>query len=122
MFKKKDFMLAGIILVIAFVSILAITLTKEEGGKVIVTVDGEVVQTLPLDEDIKITIGEDTAEYNILEIVDGFVSMSDANCPDKLCVNHKSIHYNHESIVCLPHKVVIEIQDGTDDEIDIIAQ
>lgn len=122
MFKKKDLILAGIILVIAFVSMLSITLTKEEGGNVIVTVDGEVVQTLPLDENIKITIGEEADEYNILEIVDGFVLMTDANCPDKLCVNHSSIHYNHESIVCLPHKVVIEIQDGIEDDVDLIAQ
>ena len=35
--------------------------------------------------------------------------MKDANCPDKICEGHNKISYKGETIVCLPHKVVIEI-------------
>ena len=35
--------------------------------------------------------------------------MEDADCPDRLCVKQGRIKKVGESIVCLPHKVVIEI-------------
>lgn len=119
--KRNDLILIGVILIIAIVAILYINLTKSEGGKVVVTVNGEIYKELPLAEDSTFTIGEKTGNYNILQIKDGVVTMIDANCPDKLCVKHRGIRYNHESIVCLPHKVVAEIQDGEDSDIDIIT-
>ena len=58
----------------------------------------------------------------MLEIIkDGTVKMSQADCPDKLCVKNRNIHYNHETIVCLPNKVVLEIMDGEASELDMIA-
>ena len=48
------------------------------------------------------------------------------NCPDKICVNHAAISKKGETIVCLPHKVVVEVVDenGTQDgnQIDIISK
>ena len=57
---------------------------------------------------------------------DGKASMAKADCPDKICVNHAAISKKGETIVCLPHKVVVEvvdengIQDGN--QIDIISK
>ncbi|WMC92068.1 NusG domain II-containing protein [Kineothrix sp. MB12-C1] len=122
MLKKNDVILVGGLLIIALAAMLFVFLTKEEGGKVVVTVDGEIYETLSLNEDITLSIGEEDERYNVLEIKDGKVSMAEANCPDKLCVRHAPIHYNHESIICLPHKVTIAIQNGEEQDIDIIAQ
>ncbi len=121
MFKKKDIILVLIILILSLFALAMIALTKEEGGTVVIKVNGEITQSLPLSEDIIVIIGEKTEDYNILEIKDGYVYMTEANCPDKLCVKHNRIHYNHESIVCLPHKVVVEIQGGEENEVDMIA-
>ena len=59
-------------------------------------------------------------------IKNGKVSMIKADCPDKICVNHAAISKKGETIVCLPHKVVIEVvdQDGTqkENQIDIISK
>ena len=45
---------------------------------------------------------------------------------DKICVNHAAISKKGETIVCLPHKVVVEVVDknGTQDgnQIDIISK
>ena len=38
--------------------------------------------------------------------------MISADCPDKLCVNQHAISSNGETIVCLPNKVVVEVEDG----------
>jgi hypothetical protein len=121
MFKKKDIILVLIILLLSLLALAVIALTKEEGGTVVIKVNGEITQSLLLSEDIIVIIGEKTEDYNILEIRDGFVYMTEANCPDELCVKHNRIHYNHESIVCLPHKVVVEIQGGEESEVDMIS-
>lgn len=121
MIKKNDLILAGGILVIALLAILFINLTKTEGGKVVISVNGEVYKTLPLEEDTTLTIGDKQSNYNVLEIKNGKVTMTEANCPDKLCVKHRGIHYSHESIVCLPHKVVVEIQGGEQSDLDVIS-
>ena len=54
------------------------------------------------------------------------VSVNNKDCPDKICVNHAAISKKGETIVCLPHKVVVEVVDenGTQDgnQIDIISK
>ena len=58
--------------------------------------------------------------------------MKEADCPDKYCVKQGKIKNVGETIVCLPHKVVVEIEKtskGTDsndnmknDEIDAVVK
>ena len=121
MIKKNDVLLIGAILVLALIAILVINLTKADGSKVVITVDSEIYQTLDLNTDQTVTIEGNDGRLNVVEIKDGTVKMSQADCPDKLCVNHRDIHYNHETIVCLPNKVVLEIMDGEASELDMIA-
>lgn len=122
MIKKKDLILAAVILIIALLAVIMITFTKVEGGEAVITVHGKIYKTLPLNEDDIVTVEDESGHYNVIEIKDGNVTMTEANCPDILCVKHRSIHYNHESIVCLPHKVVVEIQAGEENNIDAIAK
>ena len=49
--------------------------------------------------------------------------MSKADCPDQICRNHAAISQTGETIVCLPHKAVIEITSETGTtELDGITQ
>ena len=121
MIKKNDVLLIGAILVLALIAILVISLTKADGSKVVITVDSEIYQTLDLNTDQTVTIEGNDGRLNVVEIKDGTVKMSQADCPDKLCVKNRNIHYNHETIVCLPNKVVLEIMDGEASELDMIA-
>ncbi len=122
MIKKNDILLIGIVLLIALAAIFIINLRKSEGSKVVITIDGKEYKTLNLNQDTKFTIEEDNGEYNIVEVKDGIVDMTDASCPDKICVKHKKIHYNGETIVCLPHKVVLQIVNGEESDVDMIAK
>lgn len=79
--------------------------------------DGELYGTYPLTDDRQIEINN----TNQLEIVDGKVNVIWADCPDQVCVHHKSISRDGESIICLPNKVVISIVDGEDPVHDAIA-
>lgn len=122
MFKKNDKILFIVILAAALISAVSIYLTHVEGETVVITVNGEEYASLPLNTDTEIRIETDNGDYNILTIQDGEVNMTDANCPDKLCVEHSAIHYDNESIVCLPHKVVAEIVNGETGDVDAVAR
>ena len=102
-----------------------------EGHLAQVSVDGKVQGTYSLDKDRTIEIKSSEGK-NILIIKEGKVEMKEADCPDKYCVKQGKIKNVGETIVCLPHKVVVEIEKtskGTDsndnmknDEIDAVVK
>jgi hypothetical protein len=59
---------------------------------------------------------------NVLVMEDGVAFVEKANCRDKICVEHKPVSQKGESIICLPHKVVIEIiSDNNENDIDVVV-
>ena len=120
--KKADFVIIGVSLLIAgilyFCGILA---PGDEGGRAVVFVDGNEVISYSLEKDGEYII-EGINGKNTLVIKDCKAEIVSADCPDKVCVNHVPIYRENESIICLPHKVVIEIEGGQDFEIDAISQ
>lgn len=113
--KRKEILLLMGMFVVMFLTNTGIQILKlQESDKVVVSVDGEVYGTYPqyIDQEIKIN------ETNVLLIKDGKVDMIEANCPDKICVDHVEIFNTGETIVCLPNKVVVEIQEADNAETD----
>lgn len=55
--------------------------------------------------------------YNLLAVSGECVWMEAADCRDQICVNHRPITSGGESIICLPHRLVVEIVGGADSEI-----
>ena len=108
---RNDIILVAVILLIAAAGLLAVNLTRQEGSMVIVKIDGKQTQSYSLSENrtVDIKTGENNEYLNILVIEDGKAYISQADCPDKICQNHRAISYSGETIVCLPHKIVIEI-------------
>ena len=76
---------------------------------------GELVEEIRLDqvtEPYTISLaGEDGAE-NVVEAAPGRIRVASANCPDQVCVDQGWIADGTVPIVCLPHKLVIEIVGG----------
>lgn len=118
--KKNDFILIGVVLLCAVMFYIGYNLFVSVGGEVIVTVDGVEYGTYNLNEDQSIVIGEDGG--NVLEIKDGEAYMLEANCPDGLCLHQSAICMNHQSIICLPNKVVVEVRSAESSEYDVLVQ
>ena len=117
--KKADFIVIAAVLVVIGVLCLVLYGAGKTGSFVQVELDGTVTETLPLDKDTQKQI-ETPYGTNTLVIKDGTVTVTDADCPDKICVRHPSVSRSGESIICLPHRLVISIVDGSgDDEIDL---
>lgn len=121
MIKKNDLILIAIVLIIGLGALLLMFFNNEAGSRVSVQMNGEEIATFDLNKDITYTIEGKDGVWNTFEIKNGYVDMIDASCPDEICVDHKDIHYNHETITCLPNKVLLEIIGGEENPIDSIA-
>lgn len=84
---------------------------RRGGGTVIVEQDGRETARYALTKDRTVKI-EGAAGYNILVIEGGETWLSEADCPNLLCVKTGKIRYGGQSIVCLPHKVAVRIVGG----------
>ena len=117
--KKIDKILAAGLLLTAVLLGIFLFAGKEEGTWAVVTIDGTEYGSYALDKEQTIDLGTG----NHLEIRGGEIRMTEADCPDQICVNHLAISRDGESIICLPNKVVIAIEAGdTRNEIDSISR
>ncbi|MST75805.1 NusG domain II-containing protein [Roseburia sp. MUC/MUC-530-WT-4D] len=93
----------------------------DKGAIAVVTVDGEVYGEYQLDEDQVVEIKKDGKVTNTLTIADQKADMTDADCPDLLCVQQKAISRDGETIVCLPNKVVVTVESNEKSDMDAVA-
>lgn len=121
--KKNDKILIIVVLAIALIAGGGLLLTQKSaaGGMAVVMIDGEEYSRYPLSENILEKIELADGSYNILEIKEGTVDITEASCPDKVCVEHRKISKTNQNIVCLPNKVIISIENGAEDEVDFMT-
>ena len=79
-----------------------------------ITRDGELIREIPLDEveESYSLVVEDEAGSNTILVEPGRIRVSEADCPDQVCVNQGFISDGTVPVVCLPHKLMIEIVGG----------
>ncbi len=107
-FTRHDLALAVILLLTGVVLMFLISTVQEKGALVTVTVDRKLQGSYDLSRDREIRI-DGEGFYNVLKIKDGKAEMISADCPDQICVKHRPISLKGETIICLPHKIVVEI-------------
>ena len=115
--KKRDIILITSILVIALASFLFIELGKEEGARVVVEVEGQEIASYSLSQSGTYSLNGGT---NILCIEDGVAYLTNANCPDKLCVHQGKISKTNEVITCLPNKLTVTVY-GAKESVDLVG-
>lgn len=84
----------------------------KSGSTVYVTVDGKAYGTYSLLENVRIEINGYNGGRNILVIEDGEAYITEASCPDGLCIHTGKIKRSGKCIVCLPNRVVVSIEDS----------
>ncbi len=117
--KSDVILILSIFLISAMMLVIFLLYKNGSDGELVleVSVDGEIYGRYPLDTDRTINIGE----TNICTISGGYVSMTDAECPDKSCMKMKSISKAGETIVCLPNRVVLKIVGKERSEVDVVV-
>lgn len=117
--KKKvfaDIILICILLVLALSVFLVVELTRREGAYVVVSIDGGEVCRYSLSEDGEFALNGGT---NTLVISGGKAYISEADCPDGLCVSQGEISRTGQTVVCLPNRVMLRIVGAEDADVEL---
>ena len=103
--KRNDWILATAVLLVAGVLGAYLLLGRQTGSYVMISKDNEEIGTYSLKDDRVIDVGDG----NRLGIKDGAAPVLYADCPDQICVHTGWIDQEHDMIVCMPNKVVVQI-------------
>jgi len=111
MVKRQDVFLILLILLIAAVLFLGYGFfCRGLGEEVVVYVGEEELARFPLQENTEYQIVSRENGRNELKIYKGQADVTDASCPDKVCVNQHSISHIGETIVCMPNQVIVTVE------------
>ncbi len=105
-------------LLLAGVLFLALRLGREEGGVAVVRVDGRETERHALSVDGVFPLNGGS---NVLVVENGEAWLSEANCPDLLCVKMGKIRYAGQTITCLPNRLTVTVEGGESNGIDFVA-
>lgn len=148
---KADIWLISAILIIALIILLFFRMTRTQGSYANISYNGIIIFQIPLSQskakyylltesisgsneetqsvygvvelseeewlDIQYPLGD----YNVILCQNGEIRMIEGNCPDQICVHHSAICMAGENIICLPHKIVIEIINNEESKLDGVA-
>lgn len=118
---KNDLIVIGFIVFASVMLLILYRAVQSQNGSVIIYQNGERIRTCLLTEEQTIIIGDPMEGYNILVISKDGVYIREADCPDRLCVKHRKISKGGESIICLPHKLVVQIEAEDAAQLDAVT-
>lgn len=112
--KRTKFwiILIGVLLLISVTASVYVLQTHIAGGFVGVYHHGELIKKIHLDTvttPYSFTV-EDGEHYNTVTVERGRICVSEASCPDHVCVNTGWISDGAIPIVCLPNELVIKVE------------
>ncbi len=107
--KKGDYIVFAAIVLLSGV-LLAVSLSGKSGKSIEISCDNKHYKSYPLNKNGEYKIKTQGGE-NTLIIEDGHACFKNSDCPDKTCEKMGKISKAGDSIVCLPHRVVAEVED-----------
>ena len=116
--RKKAVLLAAVLLVIAIlcgIRIYAVSHSSTGNGQALyadIYQSGELLETIRLDtvtDEYTFEVSGEGDASNTVCVRPGSIAIISANCPDQICVHTGWIDQEHDMIVCMPNKVVVQI-------------
>lgn len=109
LFTRWDLLPLGCMMALTLALLLVLFFKNETGRTVTVRVDQAVVWQQPLNRPAQKTVITNYG-MNVIEIKDGCCFISNADCRDGVCQKSGKISRRGESIVCLPHRLIVEVE------------
>lgn len=125
--KKGDKIAAILIISLVLISGIGTLVYKQyiksAHNFAVIKLDGVVIQTIDLNA-VKVQkewkIYDKAGNYNLIEVLPGQIRIKDADCPDKICVKSGWLTQAGQMAVCLPHKLIINIE-GKNSTVDSVV-
>ncbi len=111
---KGDLLLVAALLLIGLGILLynqVIVPSKSQAAWALIEIEGEVVRELDLRENAEGLRFDTEHGYNIVEVKNGWVRVSEADCPEQICVNTGWRGHAGQIIVCMPHRFVVKVME-----------
>ena len=106
--NHKDYILIGAVILLALCVYAFSMLNRADASiQAEIQMDGRVVQTLSLGEDIIFPLSKHPGIEFIVE--NGRIAFYKSDCPDHICVRSGFLHLPGQMAVCLPNRVVLTI-------------
>lgn len=124
--KKLNLILVVAIAAVACAGLVVTRLTEAntdaDTATVVIRDGAQNVYELPLGQDATKTVTTDLGT-NVIEIKDGRVHVEEADCPNQDCVHQGWIDAAGQQLVCLPHKLTVDIVDeGATATYDVVGR
>lgn len=111
--KKQDGILILVLLAAAAVFFLGYRLwNRKTPEEVVVYVGEQEYARFSVKENREFLI-ETEQGSNLLILKDGTADVTEASCPDKICVHQSPISQTGETIVCMPNRVIVTIEQAS---------
>lgn len=108
--------------IVIYLGIIGLGNDKESASLLKIYHKNQLIQTIQLTESQNEIIELSVENFHHkIALMNGQVAMIEADCPDGICVQHKPIKYKGESIICLPHKLVLLVEHQEETEIDAVT-
>jgi len=125
--KSTKFWVAviSICLLISTAAAAVIFLFWDGGATACVYQSGKLIDKIRLDTvttPYSFTVDSENGNYNVIRVEQGRICVTDASCPDHVCINTGWISDSVIPIVCLPNELVIQIESDSSDNVDAAAQ
>lgn len=109
--KRNEILLVAGLLIIILLLFLGNRMKYRDNAKwAEIKVDGQLLGTYPLNQKLDMVIDGVKGGTNHLIIKDGGASITEASCPDKVCVHQGIVKEAGQSLVCLPNKVIVTLK------------
>ena len=107
--KNRRILIAVILVFLVSLCLSVFILRHSDKQNVEIVQDGELLYTFDLNgaEDRDIRISAPDGSYNLVQIQNGTICISEADCPDQTCISMGILKSDYLPIVCLPHKLIV---------------
>jgi len=117
------FLLASSLNGLMFISVLNTDISKKD---IVIKVENKTIKRISIDKNtdnktFSFQFGNNTG---YIEVKNGAVKMQEmpkSICPEKICSDTGWISKKYQTIVCLPNKIVVSLEQGQEEDIDTLS-
>ena len=113
--RPWDGIIVVILILLSFAPVLVFSLNRASSPtqEAVLSVDGKEIKTFDLSDNSQAytyRYEDKDGDYNLIEVKGNRIRIKQADCGDQICVRRGWIEQSGETIVCLPHKLLIEVK------------
>lgn len=115
-------LLCLIFFILSVIITLIIFSGKKDSKIAVIYQNGVIINKIDLEKVVnpyQIRVDGRDGCYNIIDVRPGEIGITESSCPDRICISMGYISDGLIPITCLPNKLIIRIEDGTQNGSDI---